>query len=156
MSIDNKLAASRPAFGRARTSPAAPSQPRAAQPRAPSSPRAPAAADDDPAFSMMRVITRALGASGRNAVTFAALLAAAVAPERALSLLMNADSPFAGSLSSIATSLCSILLQGALTRGAFDSFAGEPVTLGRCLDTGLKSFLALFAIGLLSALGVGA
>jgi hypothetical protein len=156
MSIDNRVAVGRPTFGRARGSEPTPSPSRQTKPSAQSNAPAPAAAEQDSSFSMMRVVSRAFTTLVRNGATFGALIALAAIPERAIYHLIDPANPFASSISSIVLSLCIIVLQGALTKGAFDSFQGEPVTLGRCLDKGVKSFLPLLAIGFLSALGIGA
>jgi hypothetical protein len=128
-------------------------------------------------FDIGRVISRLLGAVGRNFVLFGSLAVLLVGLPGAvlavaqfgvmgdmLNLQGSADpnTAFANIFSplriglGIAATLIGIVgnaaLQGAVIHGSVSDLSGKRATFGECLTTGLRFFLPLFCIGLIVAI----
>jgi hypothetical protein len=128
-------------------------------------------------FDIGRVISRLLGAVGRNALLFGSLavllvgLPGAVLAFAQFSLMgdllnpQNTGDPsaaFANLFSplriglGVAATLIGIVgnaaLQGAVIHGSVSDLSGKRATFNECLTTGLRYFLPLFCIGLIVAI----
>lgn len=139
---------SRPAFGRAGTRAAM----QAAAPRALPSRAMPDESSDS--FRIGRVFSHMLGVVGPNFITFVALIALAAVPERALYHLVHVDDKMMDLLSRLTLALCGLLLQIAIMRLSFDSFAGNKADFGACIGQAFRSFFPALGSGAIAALPV--
>lgn len=104
-----------------------------------------------------RVIQELFGVLGRNFVTFAILALILVGAPALLSGYLQQTYMVPGRLFAWQTYIGSFvaaaglfILQGAVIYATVNELNGKPATLGDCLSVGLRSFLPLIAIGILS------
>jgi hypothetical protein len=115
---------------------------------------APQSAAPSAAFDFRRVVRRTFTATGRNGVTFLALVAAAAVPERVVYHLLPPDSIATVLLSMILTNLDSVALFAAIVWGTLRDFRGEPVAFGPCVNAAVRNFPQMLAIAMVIATGV--
>jgi len=115
---------------------------------------APEAEVQSPAFDFRRVVRRTFTATGRNGVTFLALVAAAAAPERIAYHLLPIDSVGVIFLLMALTNLGCVALFAAITWATLRDFRGEPVQFGQCVTAAAQNFPLVLAIAIATATGV--
>lgn len=111
----------------------------------------PRPAQSNGVFQIGRVFGRMFGVLGPNIVTLVALIALAAVPERAMYHLAT-DSKLMEQLSRLTLAVSGLLLQLAVMRLSFDSFAGNRTSLGASLGQAFRSFFPVLAISILAAL----
>ena len=116
-----------------------------------------------------RVISRAFGAIGPNFGSFFVIsLIFSAIPGFAISYAYSfygipmlsqvgdgaTMTSFVGLIANFLTSLPAYIATGAITHGSIVHFNGAKAPLGDCLQTGIRKFLPLFAVGVLTTIGV--